>query len=587
MAYVLLPRVSRRLRIGARSPIQSAHSTGNESGPPTSTNAQVHSNTAHVSDSDDASASMSDDSPNAGYTSDSDYFGSNKNTTGSQIHLDKRELFAKSIGRKRSREDYDYDDEDGIANNLEALVRGEAKRRRRRRKTDSEQNDSAEEGESFANPLSSGPMSEVSSGPSASKANTRKKAARKRRRKQTALRHWSNLNSRVTIIAENDRVRFIFDGHECSHSSVFDRDLSSTSHPDPPIAEFDDDCAALEAFNMTFYKPLNMVFCRTHKVCLPLASLTSHISSLSHTKTLPRMKGGCAKESFLSHVASAFDLPPSQTFYSQGSNTKQLPKPIPSMEEPRMYLQCPLCQTWLNQTGGRKGWKSHGVVRHLKRPGSECARLLEIPESERPALNECYGQRPCGTGPLGQESHIPFVEIVGWNPTAASSEVPPPIQESQNLVDPATQEYAKNLKWTEHFPPETAECLRFLCMLPNPSQSDVFNDPTPHQKRRKILERGLHEVHTFLKGYLQEANDFVDSCDPGFRLRLTEGSVSRVVVGDQLNNFFFHVEPSRTITPYLTTHSTVILLHMLSLCCSGTNSIMTLVSESQENSNYR
>ena len=146
--------------------------------------------------------------------------------------------------------------------------------------------------------------------------------------------------------------------------------------------------------------------------------------------------------------------------------------------------------------------------------------MLEIPESERPTLNECYGQRPCGTGPLGQDAHIPFVEIVGWNPTVTSSEVPPPIQESlsQKLVDLATQEYAKILKWTEQFPPETMECLQFLCMLPNPSQTDMFNDPISHQKRRKILERGLQEVHAFLKGYIQEANDFVDSCDPGFRL---------------------------------------------------------------------
>jgi len=89
------------------------------------------------------------------------------------------------------------------------------------------------------------------------------------------------------------------------------------------------------------------------------------------------------------------------------------------MEEPRIYLQCPLCQTWLNQSGEshRRGWKSHGVVLHLKQLNSKCAKLLEIPESERPAMKECHGQRPCGTAPLrvGDELHIPFVEIVGWN----------------------------------------------------------------------------------------------------------------------------------------------------------------------------
>ena len=549
MAYVLLPRLSRRLHIAARSSIQSTHFNESENthssqvGPSTSTstNALVRSRTAHSDADDDEFASMSDGSLFSDYTLASDYSESNRITTRSRGHLDKEELFAKIAGGKRPRDD--DEDENGASNNSGvSAVRSEAKRRKQSRKTDSEQDHSADEDEAPANPLPSGPMPEISASSSASKAVN---ATRKHHRKEICLRQWSNLSSRVTIIAEIDRFRFIFDGHECRHSSQSDLDPSSTSHSDSPVDEFDDGCAALEAFNMAFYKPLNMVFCQTHRVCIPLTSLISHISSLSHTKTLPRTKG--VKEMFLSHVTSAFDLPTGQTFHSQGSNATQLPKPIPSMEEPRIYLQCPFCQTWINQTGGRRGWKSHGVVQHLKRPGSECARLLEIPESERPALKECYGQRPCGPGPLGHESHIPFVQIVGWNPTAASS---PPIQESENpgnLVDPSSQEYAKCLKWTEYFPQETAECLRFLCMLPNPSQSEVFDDPISHQNRRKILERGLHEVHTFLKGYLQEANDFVDSCDPGFRLRLTEGSVSRVVTVIKLT---YISVPGRTKSRY-------------------------------------
>ncbi len=368
------------------------------------------------------------------------------------------------------------------------------------------------------------------------------------------VRKWLNPKSRVAIIEEGNVITFTFDGRECTHSSGFASDKSSESKSDSfSSADFDDSCAALEAFNMSFYRPLNTVFCKTHRKCIPLGSLKSHISSSAlverHSYTLPRIRKHNAIETFLSHIASAFNLPHDQTFHLQGADVMQLPNPIPYIEEPRLHLQCPQCKMWLCQSD-KGGWKSGTLRLHLTH-NSKCIQLLQIPESERPALKECYGQRPCGLGGHGYETRVPFVEIIGWSPgseTRLSTKEPERPMES---VDPSSQEYAKVLKWCELMPRESAECIRLLCLLPNPSQFNTSTsaDSMFPQNRAVILERGLHEVHVFLRQYLEEANDFVDSCDAGLRLTLTEGSVSKcpVVLSYQLT-VLFHIEPSRTTT---------------------------------------
>lgn len=353
---------------------------------------------------------------------------------------------------------------------------------------------------------------------------------------------WSNPKSHVAIVEEGSVIRFTFDGHECTHSSGFASDTFSESDSFSS-ADFDHSCAALKAFNMCFYRPLNAVFCKTHRKCIPLGSLQSHISSSilveRHSNTLPRMRKHKASEIFISHIASAFNLRYDQTFHLQGADIIQLPNPIPCIEEPRKHLQCPECKVWLRESDTR-GWKSDGLRQHLAHK-SKCALLLQIPESERPALKECYGQRPCGLGGHGREMRVPFVEIIGWSPTTLSSEMPSSIEEPEipmKYVDPSSQEYAKVLKWDELVSQETAECLRLLCLLPHPSRSKASTSagPMSPQNRANILERGLHEVHLFLQKYLEEANDFIDSCDAGLRLNLTEGSVLKLIVPSPTDN---------------------------------------------------
>ena len=537
MAYVLLPRLSRHLRIGA-SPIQSAHSNGDESGLPTSTNTQVHSNTAHVSDSDDDVSEMSDDGPSAGYTSDSDYSGSDKNTTSSPRHLDKQELTAKSSGRKRLRDD--YEDEDGSTNNLEVLAAGGAKRRLRSRKMNSE-NDLPDEDETSATGL----LSKVSSGSSASKANTRKKATSKRRRKRQSKQHAplpdgiAITDDRLFVQGHANGFIFTFRNRSCTHSPCqairpFPSDLSRPNTAQESSPDFDISCVALDSFDMCFYRPLNMVFCRTHNICIPLSSLRGHITSSQirrrHTGTITGSFGMNTIDPFLAHVASAFGLPLDQVFHSQGPDTKQLLKPIPRMEEPRIYLQCPSCKTWLNRSG-KGGWKCEAVIRHLKQPDSKCARLLEILESDRPALKEAYGQRPCGTTGLGDASHIPFVEIFGWSPDTSQrvssdetfvEDPRAPASPTKLEIDPLSQQYVGICKWNIDFPIPMAEALHELCLLPSSlpfsdSHDSDINDP------EETLERGLYEVQHFLRGYLEDSNAFVNLCAVGFRSNLTAG----------------------------------------------------------------
>jgi len=538
MEYVLLPRLSQLLYAAQPQSIQSTRSNhnANELHSPTTACPSTSTGVHDTSDNDAlVSMSLNDDGFSVEHTSDSDYIepGGNAHSNGT---LDE-DLFVESVGGKRSRDDEDNDD----YSSSESGILSKARRPKRRRALlthNSEQDDSGDEGEFSTIPGPSSLKPERSTKPSASTEVIRKKMEHKPREKHN-VRKWTNIMSRVTIIEEGDVIKFTFGGHECTHSSGFASDFSSESDSflknDGSSVDFDHSCAALQGFNMCFYRPLNMVFCKTHKKCIPLGSLKSHISSSAqverHSYTLPRIRKGNAIEIFLSHIALSFNLPYDQTFHSQGADIKQLPKPIPNIEEPRIYLQCPECEMWLCQSDERR-WKSPTVRLHLKR-NSKCAQLLQIPESERPALKECYGQRPCGTGGIGPEMRVPLIEIIGWSPT--SSEMPPSIEEAESpmkSVDPSSQEYAKSLKWYELVPQETAECIQLLCRLPNPSRSNASTsaDPMSHQNRANILERGLHEVHTFLQKYLEEANDFVDSCDDGLRLNLTEGLVLKCPV---------------------------------------------------------
>ncbi len=265
-----------------------------------------------------------------------------------------------------------------------------------------------------------------------------------------------------------------------------------------------------------------------------LSSLRGYITSSQirqrHTGIITGSFGMNTVDTFLAHVASTFGLPLDQTFHSQGPDTQKLLKPIPYMEEPRIYLQCPSCKMWLNRSG-KGGWKCGAVVRHLRQPNSECARLLEIPESVRPALKESYGQRPCGSTGLGDASHIPFVEIIGWSPETPQAaptdesfieEPSAPANPTNPEIDPLSQQYVGICKWNIDFPIPMAEALHELCLLPSSlpfSDSDDSDIDDPEE----TLERGLYEVQHFLRRYLEDSNAFVNLCEVSFRSNITAG----------------------------------------------------------------
>ena len=482
--------------------------------------------------------SSDDDKPSIEDKSDSDYTepGDNVNSNG----VSDEDLPVELVGRKRPR---DGNETEGYTSGESGILttRGKARRRSKRSRRAVLSDDSSEE-ESSTNPGSFKPKPKGLTKPSAFKAVVRKKA----KRKQTQSGHSATpsffSDDRLFVHPQGNNYKFTFKNHICAHSlspnlhqGVLSAPISRT-WPNPITqdspSDFDTSCVALSGFNMCFFRPLNMVFCRTHKVCVPLSSLETHITAGTrqrHTGTMTGPSQTNLIEPFLSHVASAFHLPLTQTFYSQGSDTKQLSEPIPYMDQPCLYLQCPLCKNWLLQSR-KGGWKSQAIKRHLKKSNSKCAQLLEISESERPVLKECYGQRPCGTRGL---NHIPFVEIVGWNPETAppfstDSHLNERLASSAKHATPTTnlvsQEYVESCKWNTHFPASIAEALHELCLLPNPFFF-ISGDGNGENKNidEGTLERGLYEVQIFLRHYLEDANSFIDTCEVGFRSTLTRG----------------------------------------------------------------
>ncbi len=555
MLYVLLPRRTKHPPVALQHSFQSARSndTAKELQFPSQATKSCQSistsvpSEAVVSVLDDsiftdaraydfsAVTASDDDELSVENKSDSDCTGPNGSVYSNGISDE--DLPVKFVGRKRLR---DYDETEGYGSIL--TTRGKAKRPSKQRRREVLINDSSEEEQSLKVPGSLKPKPKGPTKPSAFKAVVRKRAGRKHTQSKPSSTPSFFSDNRLFVHPQGKNYKFTFQNHICTHSLPPDIHQGALSVPTNkngpnPImqnssSDFDTSCVALKGFNMCFFRPLNMVFCRTHKVCVPLSSLKTHITAGTrqrHTGTITGPFGTNLIEPFLSHVASAFHVSLTQTFHSQGSRTKQLSEPIPYMDKPVPYLQCPLCKNWLLQSG-KGGWKSPAIGQHLKQSNSKCAHLLEIPEDERPVLNECYGQRPCGTRGL---DHIPFVEIVGWNPETAprfttdsrpNEQLASPAKPETPATDPVSQEYVERCKWNTRFPASTAEALHELCLLPNPFLFTSGDDDEENQNiDEETLERGLYEAQNFLRHYLEDANFFINTCEVGFRSTLTRG----------------------------------------------------------------
>lgn len=553
-AYVLLPRRVKSLPVALPQSTQGTHSCDIATelrSPLQSTLARVRPE-AYVSTLDDSVSTNANDTA----TSDSSalvFSDEDELSTENDPDMDYTEpgnnFYSKGIldedqpvefvGRKRRRDNNESDSDKSGKPTTRGNTRRCSKRSQRTVHT-SEQDDSAEKIPGSL-PGSSRPEPKGPAKPSTSKAVARKRAKRNPH-KQTQSEHSATpsllfSNDRLFIHPQGNTYKFTFQNLLCTHllPSNPQGTLSPATIPHPiapdSLSDFDSSCVALRALNMCFFRPLNMVFCRTHKVCVPLSSLKNHITAGTRQRHAGMMTGPFGTnliEAFLHHVASAFHLSLTQTFYSQGSDIKQLSKPIPYMDKPCVYLQCPLCKLWLRQSG-KGGWRSAALRQHLQhRRSGKCSPLLEIPEAERPVLKECYGQRPCGIRGL---DHIPLIEIVGWNPemarpsstdsrlrviTSASPDKP-----ATATPDPLSQEYVEACKWNIYFPTSAAETLHELCLLPN-----LFFSARDDQNQNideETLERGLYEVQNFLLAYLKDANSFIDTCEVGFRSTLTRG----------------------------------------------------------------
>ena len=492
-----------------------------------------------------------------------------------------------SVGRKRSR---DGENEDVTSDESQSLTVQRRRSKCCRTTNTSEGHNSSDE--FLATLVSSKPKVNGSTKP---KTVIRKKL-KPRRKLQTKPSSVTAINDvRLFIRPLGQTHTFTFQNKSCTHSSpvVLNQGTPSTptdlpdSHSTAPDDDFDTSCIALKAFNMSFFRPLGMVFCQIHKVCVPLCSLKSHITAAirrRHTGTLAGAGGKNLIGPFLSHIASTFHLPLDQTFSSQGPETKQLSKAIPYMEAPRIYLQCSSCKIWLYQSG-KGGWESPAVKRHLTESESntQCAKLLLIPESEKPVLKECYGQRPCGTRGVGNEATIPFIEILGWSPETAPT-VPHSPQQPTCPPNPQldlSQQYVTACKWNTYFPTSLAEVLHELCLLPNSSfftgDDEGDDDDTENQNNdAETLERGLYEVQIFLRRYLENANAFVNSCEIGFRTTLTHGYVQGLHFASSWLTFYSTNSEFRDLSDgsyqhyyYPLLHSVAFLLRLRFRCDRG------------------
>lgn len=445
-----------------------------------------------------------------------------------------------TVGRKRPREGEENTD---YTSDEPQMLTIKGRRLKRRRMTNMfEGNNSSDK--FLATPGSPRPELNGSIKTLASKTVERKKLKPRRKTQPKQKTVTAMKDNQLFVRPLGETHTFTFQNQSCTHSlpvvlnqGTASASTDATGSLSMPDYEFDTTCVALKAFDMSFFRPLGMIFCQIHKVCVPLSSLKSHITtaiSRRHTGIMAGPFGKNLIDPFLSHVASAFDLPLGQIFSSQGLQTKQLSKPIPYMEEPRIYLQCPSCKLWLCQSG-KGGWESPAVKQHLTQSKSDtqCARLLLIPESKRPPLKECYGQRSCGTRGVGNQATIPFVEIIGWSPNAAAAAGDSGINSHQQSTHPPnsemdlSQQYVTACKWNIYFPVSLAEVLHELCLLPNSSffigEEADDNDAQNQNVDAETLERGLYEVQIFLQHYLENANTFVNSCEVGFRSALTHG----------------------------------------------------------------
>ncbi|KAG1787198.1 uncharacterized protein HD556DRAFT_1448993 [Suillus plorans] len=272
-------------------------------------------------------------------------------------------------------------------------------------------------------------------------------------------------------------------------------------------------CPLLSIFGIAF--TCYGFICSIHQRVIPPKRLLQHIRLPDHKKACSTRLEKNYKVA-IAHILESHCVPSDMDVIPLPSAVPDL---IPGLEA-IFSFKCPApnCPEWFRATlHGTNKRKQRHVMQHWSR--SHRADL-----GDAPAFFE--GRFIIRPYLMVVDSKDPLTSIVvvlpeTWSPpdTPLATSAPDAPINRLGATAPKEASFLRDIKWLDYaqsLQADTAK-LQALVKLPTSNEYHILH----LSERQARLERGLLEVHRLYKGYLKDANQFVESCHPNIRSALT------------------------------------------------------------------
>ncbi|KAG2063450.1 hypothetical protein BDR04DRAFT_1163692 [Suillus decipiens] len=294
-------------------------------------------------------------------------------------------------------------------------------------------------------------------------------------------------------------------------------------------------CIFLRKFGITF-TPYGFI-CSFHHKAIPPKALLQHIWNKDHKQDC----NAYFKTEFVTmvaHILQSHRVPPDMEVIPIPSTVPEL---IPGLEAVFSF-KCPAtnCPEWFKAGPGETtGKKQRRMVLHWN--GSH--RTAEGGRS--PLFEGRYIIRPFHNVVNSTDPLVRTIVVLPetWSPPIPSSVTSTSVPDAPVIRIPTEPPFLSKIKWPDYLQSLQADPakLRALVKLPNPHRVSHLSE------RQARLELGLSEVLRLYKGYLKDANQFIESCHSTVRSALTFGTRAKYRLVSDKSYYAYRAPMIRTI----------------------------------------
>ncbi|KAG2337879.1 hypothetical protein BDR05DRAFT_1004675 [Suillus weaverae] len=294
-------------------------------------------------------------------------------------------------------------------------------------------------------------------------------------------------------------------------------------------------CPLLRKFGMAFTS--YGFICSFHHKAIPPKALLQHIWNKDHKQDC----NAYFKTEFLAavtHILQSHRVPPDMKVIPIPSTVPDL---IPGLEAVFSF-KCPAtnCPEWFKAGPGETAGKQQRRIvlhwNHLHRTAAGGGSpLFEGRYIIRPYLHVVDAKDPL------VRTIVVLPET--WSPPIPSTATSTSVPDASDIHTPLEPPFLSKIKWPDYLQSLQADPakLRALVKLPNPHRISHLSE------RQARLELGLSEVHRLYKGYLKDANQFVESHHSTVRSALTFGTRAKYRLLSDKSYYAYRAPMVRTI----------------------------------------